>query len=387
LKALELDAWSALPCELTHAEAAAIEASGLVEVVAEPTPGRWRLVGNSRVGVASGSTWELRVRPRLEVSQLLFLLGYATDPNGWRDERAFFEPVSDLFEAIAHGFAWQALRLAEQGLIRGYRQVDERLPTVRGRIRFADQIARSALPLPVELSFDEYTPDIRENRILKIATLALLGMPRVGPLARRRLLKLRAVLDPVALESRSREATLPPFTRLNERYRPALRLAQLILRASSLGGARGPFAASAFVFDMNRVFEEFLTASLREALRPWGGEVRAQQTSSLDIGGRVAIRPDVVWQVGGRPRAVVDAKHKALGSGPRTEDAYQVLAYCTALGLSRGYLVYAQADGAEAVDLVVRNVDCEVRVRTLDLAREPEALLDLVRELAAELAA
>lgn len=385
MNALELEAWSSLSCKLTHAEAGAIGATGLVEVVAEPAPECWRLVGNSRVGVAVGPTWELRVRPRLAVSQLLFLLGYATDPNGWRDERAFFERAEDLFEAIAHGFAWQALRLAEQGLTRGYRQVEERLPTVRGRIRFADQIAHSALPLPVELSYDEFTPDIRENRILKSATMALLRMPRVAPLARRRLLKLRSALDPVSLEPRPQEATLPPFTRLNERYRPALRLAQLILRASSLGGDRGSFAATAFVFDMNKVFEEFVTASLREALRPKGGEVKAQRFSTLDEKGRVAIRPDLTWLVGGRARAVIDAKHKALGSGPRAEDAYQVLAYCTALGLSRGYLVYAQADGTEATDLVVRNAGCEVRVRVLDLEREPEALLELVQRLALEI--
>lgn len=385
---LELEAWSSLACELTHAEAAAIEATKLVEVLAEPTPGRWRLRGKERVGVAVGPGWEVRVRPRLRVSQLLFLLGYAADPKGWREERAYFGAAEDLFEAIAHGFSWTALRLAEQGLIRGYLQVDERLPVIRGRIRFADQIARSALPVPVEVSYDEYTADVRENRMLKAATLALLRLPRVSPLARRRLLKLRAALDQVRAASDPREAELPPFTRLNERYRPALRLAQLILRGSSLGAAHGPFAATAFSFDMNRVFEDFLTTSLREALRAHGGEVVAQRTSSLDEAGRISIRPDVTWLVRGRPRTVIDAKHKAFeGAGPANEDAYQMLAYCTALGLDRGFLVYAGGSGAGPLDLAVRNSRCEVRVRSLDLATPPEVLLAQVGALAEEIAA
>lgn len=384
----ELNAWSTRSCELTHAEAAAIEATGLVDVVAEPSPGHWRLVATSRVGVAGGPTWELRVRPRLKVSQLLFLLGYATDPRGWRDERAFFESTEDLFEAIAQGFAWNALRLAEQGLVRGYVQVNERLSMIRGRIRFADQIAHSALPLPVEVSHDDYTLDVRENRILKAATLALLHLPRVSPLARRRLLKLRAALAAVALEPRPQEVVLPPFTRLNERYRPTLRLAQLILRAASLAESRGPFASSSFVFDMNRIFEDFLSTSVREALRSCGGEVRSQWVAKLDRDGRVPIRPDVTWLVGGKPRAVVDAKHKTLAAaGPPNEDAYQMLAYCTALGLASGYLVYAKDPGAKPIDLPVRNSSCEVRVRALDLETDPERLLSQVAALASEIAA
>lgn len=385
---LELEAWSNLDCELTHAEAAAVEATGLVEAAAEPAPGRWRLLGGSKVGVALGPTWELRVRPRLRAPQLLFLLGYASDPSGWRDERAYFESAEDLFEAISHGFAWNALRLAEQGLVRGYIQVDERLPTVRGRIRFADHLARSALPIPVEVSYDEYTADVVENRILKTAADVLLHLPRVSPLARRRLLGLRAAMDEVSFVPRPHEVTLPVFTRLNERYRPALRLAQLILHSASLGEGRGPFASSSFVFDMNRVFEDFLSTSLREALRPRGGEVRSQWVSKLDEAGRVPIRPDVAWLVGGKLRAVVDAKHKTLSaSGPPNEDVYQMLAYCTALGLERGYLVYAKDPGGKPIDLAVRNSSCEVRVRALDLEMDPEALLDQVAALAAEIAA
>ena len=384
---LELEAWSDLGCELTHAQAAEIRSSGLVDVVAEPEPGRWRLVGDARIGVAAGPTWEVRVSPRLAVPQLFFLLAYARDPKGWRDQRAGFEPQPVLLDAIASGFAWHALRSIGQGLLHGYVPVEERIRAVRGRIRFGDQIARSAsLPLPVEVSYDDYTADIAENRILKSAAVALLRLPRIPPAARRQLLGLRAMLDEVALLERPREVRMPLFTRLNERYRPALRLAELVLRASSLEVTRGPVSSVAFVFDMNRVFEDFLSTALREALRPHGGEVRLQARAALDHGGHLPIRPDVAWYVDGVPRAVVDAKHKALRPAAMPNaDAYQMLAYCTALGLGRGYLVYAKDSNERVRDLAVKNVECEICVRAVDISRAPEHLLQQVDGLVGEL--
>ena len=71
---------------------------------------------------------------------------------------------------------------------------------------------------------------------------------------------------------------MPALTRLNQRYGTALRLAELILHASSIDAAKGTFGATAFVFDMNRVFEDFVTIALREAMQPYGGVVREQWT-------------------------------------------------------------------------------------------------------------
>lgn len=387
MTSLELEAWSSLACELTHADAAAIRATGLVDVVAEPEPGRWRLVGDSRIGVAAGPGWEVRVNPRIAVPQLYFLLAYALDPKGWKDQEAGFAAEPRLMDAIANGFSWHALRSVERGLLRGYVRVDERMQAIRGRVRFGDQIARSAaLPMPIEVSYDEYTADIAENRILKSATAALLQLHRVPPKTRRRLLKLRAVLDEVAVLPRPREVQMPQFTRLNERYRPALRLAQLVLRASSLDVAAGPVTSVAFVFDMNRVFEDFLSTSLQENLRAHGGEVRLQATARLDVDGHVPIRPDVTWWVQGIPRAVVDAKHKVLEpAGAPNADAYQMLAYCTALGLPRGYLVYAKENNRQIPDLTVRNAECQICVRTVDIGQPPDRLLGQVTELTDEL--
>ena len=55
----------------------------------------------------------------------------------------------------------------------------------------------------------------------------------------------------------------------------------------------------------------------------------------------VTMRPDLLLEAAGRSALAVDAKWKRPPKGALvTADLYQVLAYCTALGLGKGVLVY-----------------------------------------------
>lgn len=351
--------------------------------------GRWKVTADARVGVLVGDGWEIRIRPRLSVPRLMFLLAYAIDQSGWKNLLAAFEQAHDEVAAVASGFSWHALKAVERGPIRGYQRRHERLDTLRGRVRFADQIARSGgLPIPLEVSYADYTPDVLENRMLVTAAGLLLRMPRVAPLARQRLLHVRSRLDGVPMLREWREVQAPPITRLNEHYKPALGLAELVLRNLSLSQRSGELSSSTFVFDMNKVFEDFVTAAFTDAMRPYGGVVRPQVGDySLDEGSRLRLRPDIGWWDGNRCLALLDAKYKAIDDGLlRHDDAYQMLAYCTAYGLNLGYLVYAKDSGEEPRTHIVRNGGQEIVVRALDVELEPEEVLGQVRGLAQEVA-
>jgi 5-methylcytosine-specific restriction enzyme subunit McrC len=139
-----------------------------------------------------------------------------------------------------------------------------------------------------------------------------------------------------------------------------------------------------FLIDMPRLFQDFVTVALREAIEgTYGGRVAAEPLHHLDEAGRVRLYPDLVWQVGGSAAAVIDAKYKAeKPRGYPNADLYQLLAYCTVLGLRTGHLVYARGN-AEPAHHVVRGADVEVICHALDLGRAPDALLAEVRGLAA----
>jgi 5-methylcytosine-specific restriction enzyme subunit McrC len=83
----------------------------------------------------------------------------------------------------------------------------------------------------------------------------------------------------------------------------------------------------------------------------------------------------------------VDAKYKAeKPAGYPNADLYQLLAYCTVLGLDRGHLVYAKG-GEEPAHHVVRRSGIEIICRAVDLDTEPAALLGQIQDLASHIAA
>ncbi|WP_030923803.1 5-methylcytosine restriction system specificity protein McrC [Streptosporangium amethystogenes] len=129
-------------------------------------------------------------------------------------------------------------------------------------------------------------------------------------------------------------------------------------------------------------------SALAEAFRPHGGRSELQdRRHHLDHGRRVLLKPDLVRYVlgsGGKevPAAVVDSKYK-ISTGPdgHGADLYQMLAYCTALGLDRGHLVYAEGS-AEPYRHVVHGAGIEITQHAIDLTLPPARLLSAVERVA-----
>src|SRR5690606_2815863 len=95
-------------------------------------------------------------------------------PNLGRDP--FSYGVAELNAAITAFFVAAVDLATQRGLHRWYRQEQDRLPVVRGRIDFAAQAALGGLATPVECRFEEYTADVLHNRALKAAAIRLLRL-------------------------------------------------------------------------------------------------------------------------------------------------------------------------------------------------------------------
>lgn len=379
-----------VPVRLGVEQARMLLDSGVVAVDAVPGEPEvcWvRAVG--KVGAARVGEMEVWIRPKVAIERLLFLLGYAVAPHGWRDDTVVLEQAEQTMPAVAQALWRQGEYAVARGLLQGYRVHEEAAPVLRGRLRESDQMHRHhGLPLPLELRYDEFTIDIPENQLLRTAVERMLRVPRVDVESRRRLRHLMSRF--VGISPLVPGRPLPKWTptRLNQRYHTAVRLAEIVLRGASFEQAPGRVVANGFLFDMAKVFEDFVTVALAEALRPHGGHaVRQDPNHCLDVDGHVAIRPDLVWYAGGRSSAVVDAKYKSeKPSGFPDADLYQMLAYCTALGLPRGHLVYAKGN-EEPARHVVRGAGTEILCHALDLDRPPSILLHQVADIANGIAA
>lgn len=358
----------------------------IVDVTPTLETGVFEVSAGRKIGAVSVGERQVIVRPKIsDLNRLVFLLGYSLHRDFWRDDRVHLAEADELLPALAEAFGRLASRATEQGLIQGYRTISDDLPVLRGRLLAGEQMTRNyGLPVPLAVEYDEFTVDIAENQILLAAVLRLLTVPRLPQEVRRRLRRLRRVM--VDVTPARAETPLPAWrpTRLNTRYHDAIRLAEVVLAAQSFEHHAGELRVTGFMFDMWRIFEDFVCTSLGEALeRGDGGRYATQYSLHLDVARAVRMRPDLVWTgTTGVVRAVVDAKYKAeRPEGFPDADLYQMLAYCTVLGLSDGHLVYAK--GNEAIRThVVEASGVTLHCHTLDLGLAPSELLKQVNSLA-----
>ena len=275
-----------------------------------------------------------------------------------------------------------------QGLLPGYILVEESSQVLRGRLRESEQLRRHhGLPLPLEIQYDEFTTDIPENRILRMACERMLAVPLVDAQSQRMLRRLLRDFSDVTPLHRGEQVPGWQATRLNARYHAALRLAELVLRATSVEHESGTVAVNGFLLDMPRLFEDFVTVALREVLESaYGGRVDDQDQNHFDEAGQVRLRPDIVWKIRGSAVAVIDAKYKAeKTAGYPNADLYQLLAYCTVLGLHSGHLIYAKGN-EEPARHVVRRSGIEIFSHAVDLEQPPDELLAGMTDLAERIA-
>jgi 5-methylcytosine-specific restriction enzyme subunit McrC len=382
----ERAAFLALP--ITAAQA--LNATGAVRVSGTLIGGSTLVEARSTVGAVRVGTGaeavELHIRPKIGVPRLLWLLGHARDQSGWREDDVQIDVQAGLVAAMATMFAARCRRALSRGILHGYREHEETLPGLRGRLREADQMrARPGITLPLEVRYDDYTSDIVENRMLRSATKRLLTLTGVTPPIRIALTTLDRDLAEVTPLTPGQRLPAIPITRLNQRYAPALQLARLVLERTSVEHRVGATNATGFLFDMNRVYEDWLTGALTARLQAHGGRLRRQQQLALDHDRQTIMQADLTWWTATTCLAVVDAKYKRLhASGPRPEDLYQVLAYCTALRTRSGHLVYAA--GSPSPPVVVRHCGVRIHIHVVPLADAPDRVLDAVATIADKIA-
>ena len=343
---------------------------------------------SSYIGTAHIGDLCVVVRPKIPIDRVMFLVAYALNPKDWRQYNFDLIRATDVLEIIIPAFVYHTRQAVRRGLLQGYRRQEEALHTVRGRIRFDEQIRRRfGVPLPIEVSFDEFTEDIEENRLVKAALHRLAHLPVRSQLARRDVHALRPRFDTVELSAYRRGTPEIQYTRLNSHYRPAVELARLIIDNSSLELHHGEVTGASFLMDMNEVFQEFVTVALRETLGLSKETFLESYIPSLDKCKRVNLKPDLVWWSGSRCRFVGDAKYKRLASaGFQHADIYQMLAYCIAADLPSGLLIYAKGESESGVHRI-RNTGKTIEVASIDLAGEPDAILKEVGRLACRIKA
>ncbi len=356
------------------------EAGSAMRVTVGSQDGLWTLTPWHSIGTLVVDGQPILIRPKIPPENVFALLEVGLTDASWRKELFGYDQSSDLLSAVVSWFARLVETTLGRGLLRNYRQHEDRLVAMRGRVDISGVFRQPGLALPVPCRFDEFTADIAENRYLRAAIQRATRVASIPAEDQRRLRQELMRLEDVAdAPVRPDDLDRITFNRLNQHYQPALRLARVLLENLSLIDREGETTAASFLVDMNALFEKFVAERLKKLL--WDRlEVTAQDRAHLGERKKVLMKPDLVFLLDSRAVYVGDTKYKLTDDAEaKSADYYQLLAYCTALRLDEGVLIYCRNVGDDSEgEVVVRHAGQRLLTYALDLGGSPE---DIDREL------
>lgn len=260
----------------------------------------------------------------------------------------------NLLEILIRVFGRKLADAIRQGMPRRYIAVDDDLPVLRGKLNATRQFTRlAATPNVVACRFDELTPDFAINQLMKAVLKKLLGIARSQ--TNQRLLNELAFayadiadVDPTVIPRQQLTTD-----RINALWRELVNLALLLLGDHFQKTSQGDGQGFALLFEMNLLFEEYISRLIKRAMNGTGFTVSSQ-------GGRryclidpesaeelFITRPDILIRDGPSIALIIDTKWKRLASsiddkkqGVSQGDIYQMMAYGQIYGCAHLMLLY-----------------------------------------------
>ena len=318
-------------------------------------------------GLLQAGDWGIEILPKIYGDErgpnrglLIRMLGACFDVPVWQDGLAAADVAEDLLTIVIRAFLDEAQRQLRRGWIKTYVHLEERLTRLRGRLCVTEQMRRGrAQAHQLHCEFDELSVDNCYNQGVLVALMIARTRLAVGSRLAAHADQLRLALDdvdrvPVTVE----EIEALPHNRLTQRYDRLLMFSAWLIQLSGPDVHRGEARGLSLLFDMNRLFQDFLSSSLQAAIRrhPLRDHLQLTQERPIqclvrDVNSkdRFMMRPDLCLMLDGRLIAILDAKWKRLEpandeqkAGILQADLYQLLAYghtyeCNALTLVYPY--------------------------------------------------
>jgi 5-methylcytosine-specific restriction enzyme subunit McrC len=346
-------------------------------------------------------------RPAIPIANLYYLLAYAWQrlPEAELVEVAQL-PETRLTDLFARVLASGVTHVLKRGLDRAYTAVEGEIAGIRGRLDLATSVSRASFVRGrAHCTFDELTPDVIHNRIVRTTLRRLAnagGLHRDNAERLRELYRRMDGVTEIPLSDRVFGRVM--LGRNNAYYGFLLQVCELVYRQLLVDERSGRTTFRDFTRDdreMARLFEQFVANFLRHHSRGRPGwHVRAQQEMSWEASGAPDVlqhvprmRTDVVLEGGGCTR-IVETKYYAEAltarfnrESLRPAHLYQLFAYLSNHPASlaheprdalRGILLYPRTTVTLGLRLTLHG--WPVEAWTLDLAQEWAAIeADLLR--------
>ena len=302
-------------------------------------PTHYALRSRGWVGQLSAGPLLIRLHAKISLRNLFGMIEAAYQLEGLHlfSGRVEAGSVEGIFSHLATLLAKGVQARLHQGLYREYRECEEDLPYVRGRIRFGSV----AGPRTLRCAYQEHSAAGMDNLILAWTLHAIRGFRFGQEEVQRRVRQVYRLMAAVVPPSPVQAAAClnRPYHRLNQDYQPLHALCCFFLEHGGPAMSTGDHGFLPFAVHLPTLFEGFATHWLKARL-PAGLHLEVQHRAGVEGSTAVAFQIDLVLRgEGGKVLAVLDTKYKDTPE-PSSEDVQQIVAYAVRMGTQKAFLIY-----------------------------------------------
>lgn len=254
---------------------------------------------------------------------------------------------SAILDVFIQRFLDEVEMLMHRGLVKTYRRVEGNCKALKGRLVMSKHIRQNIIHQ--ERFYVSYTTYDRNHILNRILYKALRSISDITNNAYTKNRAASLMFNfPELLDIQIDEALFQKlaYDRKTEDYRFAIELARLLLlhyMPDLRSGSRNKVLA--LMFDMNKLWEEYVYVTLRKKLVGWDVKAQEKQTFWHGDGGNKTIRPDIVINKDDKCKLIIDTKWKCPKDDmPSDADLKQMYVYHKYWGTKKTVLLYPSWD-------------------------------------------
>lgn len=293
---------------------------------------------------------ELEKTKNLLIKMLKTLKNFPTKASNISNLNTSKTPLLEIFIQM---FLNELISLIKKGIKRDYHSIEQNRFYLKGKLLFSQNIKYNlAHQERFYTRADEYSPDIPQNRLIK-NTLELFSKIPLSAKTQNLLRECRFVFDDVPLSKNiDKDFSSSYINRSLKNYQNILSWCEVFLKKQSFTSYAGNTVAMAFLFDMNRLFEAYITHHLKlhsKESKEWN--IKAQDGSKYLLdGNQCKLIPDIIATKNDNKddeeTIILDTKWKKISkqSDVSTSDIHQMWAYASKYKSKKVILLYPRID-------------------------------------------
>lgn len=288
-----------------------------------------------------------------------------------------------LLEIFIQMFLNELISLIKKGIKSNYHSIEQNRFYLKGKLLFSQNIKYNlAHQERFYTRADEYSPDNPQNRLIKNTLESFSKIP-LSAKTQNLLRECRFIFDDIPLSKNiDKDFSSSHINRSLKDYQIILSWCKIFLKKQSFSPYCGNTVAMAFLFDMNRLFEAYITHHLKlysRESKEWN--IKAQDGSKYLLdGNQCRLIPDIIATKDGnkddKETIILDTKWKKISkqSDVETSDIHQMWAYASKHKSKKVILIYPKISAYEGFSLNFKPeiLESSLTIRFIDMNKDIE---------------